>query len=252
MIDLKQFINEWKSKLSIESERIEWIDLPFSHFDNEEHNYSKVQVSYYYEKGFWLITYEETVKPYAFIHELGHIYLWKLTNHLDIIKSRKLIINKNPITTKINHLENVLLDCFVNYNLYEFEEFKKLFLFECIDNLNRIYHFNNNQLDKILQFYIYWYIIYNFIIEKEVKDHYEKQIKDVLKPFKKEIMRKSSFNQKFFLRLNAKLNKFNQIKETKKIRTIINFIYEVLGIFPYWSKTQLLEQLNLIFHLKEV
>jgi len=248
MIDLKQFLNEWISKLSLESERIEWIDLPFSHFDNKEHNYAKAQISYYYQKGFWLITYEETVKPYAFIHELGHIYLWKLTNHLDILKKNEVILKKNPLTTKIKNLENALLDCFVNYNLIEFDDFKKPYLYNCIDNLSRIYQFES--IDQSLRFYLYWYIIYKFIIPEDVRNLFTKEIKECLGQYKKYIMGKSSFNQKFFLKLNAKLNKFSLIKDVKNIKIIINFIYEILAIFPYWSKKKLQEQLNLIFKIK--
>ncbi|GAH11534.1 unnamed protein product, partial [marine sediment metagenome] len=44
-----------------------------------------------------------------------------------------------------------------------------------------------------------------------------------------------------------KLSNFDKFKDTNNIQDIRNFTYEVLEIFPYWSKDQLSIQLNQLF-----
>lgn len=243
MVDLNKLINDWKIKLSLENESIEWSNFPPSYFREEEH--TKGLIKFNHTTKNWLILYDDTIKNHTFIHELGHIYLWKWLNHLDIIKTRKSFVIKTPTTTRMNSLKDTLLDCFVDYRLLKFDGFKKPYLEDCIKVLEDIYYFKS--LDWSFRYYIYRYISYNCLIPKPIRNHYSVNINIYLYDIKNFIMSETSFDQDFFTKLDSKLSNFDKFKDTNNIQDIRNFTYEVLEIFPYWSKDQLSIQLNQLF-----
>jgi len=245
-------INHWKEILGLENETIKSVEVPESHFLNKE-LYPGAYVFYECDNKRWVIVYGKNIEQKDLIHEIGHIYLLKHLNWFDIHKSPR---KERPKFNKdIKRLYNGLLDCFNEHHLYRFEEYMILHNEFLVSELEcRYIHFNNVPLAKPLGMYLFFYIAYNFIIIEQIRDDLAFYINYFLAGLREHIIKKAKdvgkeINQEIFIRLDAELDKFNQIKDTRHIKIINDFIYEILSIFPYWSKKELLEQLNLISRL---
>ena len=109
---------KWIIKLGLQKERF------FGLFEEEGDNmFSISKVSWNPLKNYWEIQYKYPQDEYTIIHELGHIYLYKLDGNLEYHKKLPLIVAENrQLAIDINVLE----DTFVNYELCKFPEFFNL------------------------------------------------------------------------------------------------------------------------------
>lgn len=200
----------------------------------------------------WFIACNEKINQQILIHEIGHIYLDKCLNCLELFKESENIQGCNK---EISWFFNYLVDCFNDYHLCKFLEYKRLFDRDHVSKLRRgIASTIDVSLSHFLSFYLFSYITYKSIITEKIRVELEFEINDLLIRLRSHIIKKSKItgkeiSQKFFIKLNIKLNNFEKVKDTKDFKTLVKFAYEVLSIIPFWSKKELLEQLSLISRL---
>jgi hypothetical protein len=181
------------------------------------------------------------------IHELGHIWLDKKT---DTMNASELISKlKNP---KIFRFINVFTDILVNYNLSKFPEFNQLIQKEIVKSLN--YHIEGD-IFNCFAYYLYYFINYKFLLS--LLGIYVHNIRDNLMYCKSRILNealleKIVFPIESFDKLDEKLRRFTDIKDSLDSTVISEYIYEVLITLPFWSKETIKKQIDLKFNLKKI
>ncbi|GAI66769.1 unnamed protein product, partial [marine sediment metagenome] len=235
---VQDVIDHWKGILGLESETIKFMEVETSHVKG----YVRAKGNYDRINKYWAIVYGNMCELGDLIHEIGHIYLYKLLNWFDVYKSPREQNLKHDKTVK--GLYMALLDCFNEYHLYKFPEYHKILNEFLISEVDYDYtHFNNVPLSRPLAMYIGFYIAYNSIISEEIKTDLESDIKAFLTRLRRHVIKKSKevdkkITQKLFAKLNVKLNDFEKVKDTRNMKAFVNYVYEVLSVFPYWSKKE--------------
>jgi len=238
---IQDTIDHWKVLLGLQNESIKHVELPESHFKECNFHFTKAYILFVSEVQCWYLVHRKKVSQLTLIHEIGHVYLH---NRFGFYSSKNS--NKN-----LTFLYNYLDDCFVEYHLSKFPEYQKLFNSSQIECLSRGFaDVNSLSLSVLLGGYLFHYIIYKSIFTEKIKTDLESDIKTFLIRFRTSIIKKSKevdikITQKLFAKLNVKLNSFEKVKDTRDFKTFVNFIYDIISVFPYWSKKDLLEQLSL-------
>ena len=90
-----QLVKIWIKKLGLQEEPI------FTLFEEEgENSFSHSKITWNPLQQYWEIKYKYPQKKYSIIHELGHLYLYKLDDNLEFHKKKELkIIGQKGIDT---------------------------------------------------------------------------------------------------------------------------------------------------------
>jgi len=176
------------------------------------------------------------VMNFQIVHELGHIFLAEKTNYPSFAGYDNICIpiECEPIAGEINFI----LDWFVNYPLVQFKKINDIFI-EWFEKhwgwaKGKIHEYPEN-INEILSLYNFLYINANFIIDNSYK---------TIRIAKRNFLRRIReivgihFNQKHinFNDLHRKLTCFSQIKNTKKSKDIIHFIYIIVNTMNFYKK----------------
>ena len=235
-------LNKYKKILSITQEKIKIIKNPY--------------ISRQAELGFdtssksWIIYYNIIQSEFPFIHELNHIYFaMKKCGYIYFA----LPPPPNPKLDRIlGGLISNLLDCFVNYNLSEFEEIYPIIRqndFIYLDNLgdiqNRIKSIDN--LYTLLEWYILFYLDFRFILKEEDRKKRNQEIESFLNILQSKISNFKQFNQNNLKELTKYLDRFNKKKNENRPIRIISYFTKVLLKINIWTEEELKKQMNLFF-----
>lgn len=186
-------------------------------------------------RGYYGIVMAPEANKFILIHELGHIYLDKITNCL-----YKDITDRGCYLPEIFYFKNVVIDSFVNYQLYQISYFKPIYLEEM---KYRWLISPKLSFKHILRHYLDIYLCYHFIIGKvyranlNICNHNLRRTKNMLRAkgdgkYKKPIWEKLN-------RLDIHLNKFDKIKNTRDYNQIRYFIMKGLKILDLWPQEEL-------------
>ena len=203
----------------------------------------------------WVLYFGENTTKFQLIHELGHIFLAKLTKKMDYCKLEKNGIKydiKEVKRTPIEQIINVVEDAFVNYNLIEYKNFYNEFM--KLYPKNGIFDINNENIQKSTFFthinqYIYYYLHLNSVmktLEKKQRKHTTNYNLKTLKVIAIEKAKKEGimFNETKFIVLNEILDSFNKIKNTKDFMTILRFAYKIIIHLNIILKPELLKEIQ--------
>lgn len=239
----KNSINRYKGILSISQENIELKKNPLLLTRQAELDFDN-------SKNSWIIYYNVVQSEFLIIHELGHI-------HFAIKKSGYIYFALPPppnpkLDRSLGNLINNLLDCFINHNLSEFEEFypfirqNNFFYLDHLKNFQKQIEGTEN-LFTLLEWYLLFYIEFKFILKKEDYKKRNQEINSLLKILKSNLLNFNHFSENNINKLSKCLDKFNEEKnEIRVVRIISYFIYVLLKI-NFWTKEELKKQMNLFF-----
>ncbi|HEC39606.1 hypothetical protein LCGC14_0498190 [marine sediment metagenome] len=181
------------------------------------------------------------------IHELGHLFLAKKSNYVYFARSG---VKSNNIFSGILLIVNHLIDCFVDYNLIQFEGIYELYiddahLWICAKKKGKI---EGKPIDIAHSYkaLIGYYLSSKIINERKNREHFI-NVKNYLRKSKKLIQR-SFPNIRFnFQSLEQKLDDFDKIKNTKDPTVILNFVYNILSEVSIWKESDIQQQMKLLF-----
>lgn len=235
--ELEQLLLNYKTTLDLEKENIE---VGISAKNNA--------FLHWYEKekkwGIYLLPSDNDFTP---IHELGHIFLARKTNYPFFARSG---VKRNIIFEGLLKIVNSIVDCFVDYNLIQFDHLYELY----IDDAHLWRHakekrkLKGNLIDLV---HSYNSFVANYLSLKIInfgKDRrYYIDLKNYLRRAKT-LIQETFPNIKFnFHSFEEKLDYFNKIKTTKDHKKIINFIYNILDEISLWKEEDIKKQLKLLF-----
>ncbi len=179
---------------------------------------------------------------YIIIHELGHIYLDKITNNL----YAKFIPAKNW-EQEIYLFKNGIVDSFTNYHLFQFYQFGQIYL----ENINNNWYISpKGNFGNILEFYIKTYLCYNFIL-REIDRGELLDCNTNLQRTKRilSIKGENMFNRPIkenLNRLDTHLDQFGKIKDTQDHIQIKKFIISGLKIVGLWPKEKVAKHIKFL------
>ena len=228
------FLNEWMDKLDLD------IDYPIQiHIRGKNHEqYNLIRRSFvkWHEgyNGFVVIIKEtDNKKKINFekrilIHELGHLYLWKLYKGLWLVKDDK---------SKYTGCRNPILDIFNDYHLSKFEGYYTLLLEELFRPgitfiLKKLENKEINLTDREFSYtvYIKTYGIYKLVVRPE---DYKKNIPHIirlLKKGRKDLLRKG-ITPITIKKIERLLDQFPNIKDKLDDKLISHFIKKADQIY---------------------
>jgi len=242
MISLED-LNRYKKILSISQENIEVEKNPLLITRQAELDIDKSTNS-------WIIHYNNVQTDFPFIHELGHIYFAK--KKIGYIYFALPPPPNSELDRSLGNLINNLLDCFINYNLCEFEEFYPFIRqnnFFCLDHLKDFQKQieDAENIYTLLEWFILFYIEFRFILKEEDYEQRSQEIEFLLEILKSNILSFDILDENKLKKLAKCLDKFNEKKnETRTVKIITYFVYALLNI-NFWTKGELNKQMNLFF-----
>jgi len=194
--------------------------------------------------GIYLLPSDNDFTP---IHELGHIYLAKKTKYLNFAKSG---IQEKKIFGDLLIILNHLLDCFVDYNLIQFNNLYELY----IEDAHLWKHAKKKgkisgkpiSVAHSYKTFIGHYLSLK-LINKEKSKRFYIDVKNYLRKAK-DSMKITYKQHKFnFQSLEKELDYFDIIKNTNDPKRIITFFCNILKEISLWKKNDLKNQLKLLF-----
>ena len=218
MIDHKAIIEVWSNKLELHDHHI-YIVL------KEGINYSNIGWSP--NLNAFIISWKKPFNKTSIIHELGHLYLAQIYNHMGLIKHGNTKENYNE---ELKLYSMALVDPFVDYHLSKFEEYNRLFNKQ-FTKLQKIP--NNATFRHYMVKYLLFYLEYKFVVKKT------QYIIPYLNKIRKKIIRTCPSGREFsltdFRYLDRELNMFKDIRDIKDPQLIIDFVIRVLNVLDFWD-----------------
>lgn len=236
------FIKKWLSLLKLESDH-------FIFCCEEEHDnaFECDNIKYIPEKKVFRIQIKYPYRRYSIVHELGHLYLAKQMNDMD------LIITPNPDSNLMDMrvLLNGMMDGFVNYRLIEFEEFYTYFL-EKYQIGKYLHLIEETNFFEVLDKFIMLIIDYDYIIKEP-----DRNSRIVGRNKSLEISRESLLEKAKELNINLSyqtiqtlektIKKFRLIKDSMSFEKIMYFMFLILNTLKLWDEQDVKKLLNQMF-----
>jgi len=199
----------------------------------------------------WIVYYGQSLKEFALIHELGHIYYakqWINFNDFAIPPPFNIKADRNFFI-----LVNNLLDCFVNHSLAKFSKlyasYKEELFSYYLDNLDEFSLQIEKHPDKIevLSWFLLFYIDFKYIIEEKDANSRREDIKKLLDKLKERVLQILNNDNTTLDIIIERLDRFNDVKETRDPRLVINFFVNLLLATEIWEKDQIMIQIKIFF-----
>lgn len=242
------FFNEWIEKLGL-SEKIQKFQLYIRpdktkpvvlQFNDKKIIVDKYSQIFFKEKEAIIILRE--VEPnFMLIHELGHLYLVRIYQD-----GRLGLTPIEGVPEELIEYMDVLLDCFVNYNLCKIEGAYPLYVKDTYsflpeDSRAGSIEYTNDSINY-LKNYIYYSISIQYILKKEDRNIRLNRLKGYLRALRDKIRPRINFKKLF-----SQLKKFGGVKDTQDSQEIIDFIYDCILCLDMWSSQELKKWFNAIF-----
>lgn len=211
----------------------------------------QAELSWSEQSNSWIIFFGQSIKEFALIHELGHIYYAKQWISFDDFAIPP------PFNTKADRnvfiLINNLLDCFVNYSISKFSKFYEAYKEELfsyyLNNMDEFCVQIERHPDKIevLSWFFLFYLDFNYIVNE--KDAYirREDIEKLLNKLKERALLILNNDNSTLDLVIERLDRFNDVKETRDPKLVIHFFINLLLATEIWEKKQIMTQIKIFF-----
>lgn len=190
-------------------------------------------VGWWEQNNVWVVEY---ARKEELIHELGHIRFDNkrehYTTHVD---------GRNSIDFPLN----AIIDVFVDYGLCKLKKFQGYYDYILSNHLGLAAKVSNNKkglTEFSLQInfgsYCLLYLFSKYVLEKGDK-HNQVKFKIFLKNIKRQIISGLKLKEDVFKLVEEKLNNFPEVKDTKNMREVAEFILKVLYASELWDKKEI-------------
>ncbi|MHA1755159.1 MAG: hypothetical protein ACTSVV_00210 [Promethearchaeota archaeon] len=183
-MNLHGFLTEYKKILSLEHVPIVMRKDPECKFDTE--------LEWHPSERVWCIWYKKDLSKYYIAHELGHLYLAKITSFPNFALQTP---DNKHIDRRLHCLFNDLLDIFVDYNLSCVKTIYPILSEKLLGYLLYMADFkeflaNIHDFMYLLSFYPLFYLNFNYILNSIERDKYKNEIQSFLNSLKTRIVNK--------------------------------------------------------------
>ena len=236
------FIKKWLSLLKLDNDH-------FIFCCEEEHDnaFECDNIKYIPEKKTFRIQIKYPYRRYCIVHELGHLYLAKQMNDMD------LIITPNPDSNLMDMriLLNGMMDGFVNYRLIEFEEFYTYFL-EKYQIGKYLYLTEETNFFEVLDKFIMLIIDYDYIIKEPDRNLRIAGRNKSLEIYRESILDKAkelniNLSRQTIQTLEKTIMKFRLIKDSMSFEKIMYFMFLILNTLKLWDEQDVKKLLSQMF-----
>ncbi|KKL53212.1 hypothetical protein LCGC14_2277690 [marine sediment metagenome] len=204
-------------------------------------------------KGVWIISYDkDDIGEYYFAHEVGHIYLAKKYNFEGFSKPMRKEDEPN-IDFNIALLLNMCLDGFVDYHICQFDEIypcMKIKYLTYVEDLQNTfsYTYENKDYIEVLGWYIVWFQIFNYIIDRKNRILFKKEISELFSFTKKHLLRfKGGMSKDQFDKLTEKIKLFKNTTKSKDAKQLILYSANVIIGTGIWDRTKVLKNIKYFY-----
>lgn len=201
----------------------------------------------------WIINYiNNNVDDYYLAHEIGHIFFAKFYNFDGFSKPMK-DEDEPKIDWNIAPLFNNLLDGFVDYHINLFDEIypsSELKYLSFLNDLPNTFSLINENKDyiEVLGWFISWFHIYNFIIKKDIRIKYKREISQLLSFTRNHLLKfKGGISLSTFNDMEIKLKSFDSVKKSTDSKEILLYCINVLILMELWDTGHIIKQLTFFF-----
>ncbi len=222
---------KWRNRLGLQNQ-----PMGVLYEGKGDNQFSKSGIAWHPHYNKWEIQYKYPQDDFIIIHELGHLYLALELGDIGFLKHD--LFEGNDLTVIVN----VINDQFVNYRLSKFGDFYEILAKKAIDFVKnrRINDKPEISLSVYIRLYFQLYLQFNFILNSKdkkgletiAKNHF-KNIRGIL--FKKYKAKNIKFFHQNFQKLDAQLNKFRVVKDTKNSQDVVTFFYDTLYLLKLWD-----------------
>lgn len=198
------------------------------------------------EEKYWGVYLLPSDNDYTPIHELGHVLLSRLTSYPYFAKSGH---HKTRFFEELLILTNHIVDCYVDYNAIQYEGVYELY----IEDRHLWSNVGKGKVkgEPISLAHSYKTLIGHYLslklINKEKNRRDWVDVKNYLKNAKRFIIQAYSNIDFDFDSLENKLDLFDKLKDIKRPKSIINFIYTILNETKLWERKEIRKQLKTLF-----
>lgn len=189
-------------------------------------------VGWWDKNNIWVIEYanEEDL-----IHELGHIQFDNNRNHYTTH-----VDGKNSIDFPLN----AIMDIFVDYRLSKSGKYPGYYEYFLHNHLETIGKSSNKK--KLSEFglqvemgsYCFFYLFSRYVLEKSDKNN-QVRFKIYLKNSKHQIILGLKLSNSIFNNVEEKLDCFPEVKDTKNMREVAEYILQILYASGLWDKKEI-------------
>jgi hypothetical protein len=205
------------------------------------------------ERGIWIINYDnEDVNESYIAHEVGHIFLAKKFGFDGFAKPMR-DEDAPKIDWNIPLLLNMCLDGFVDYHISQFSTIYpclKVKYFSYVEDLQNTFSYIEENTDyiEVLSWYILWFQIFNFIIDRASRFKYKDEIAQLFSYTKNHLLKfKGGMDSITFGKFIDTLKKFKEIKKTDDPKQIILYSTNVILSCGFWDRTKVLKHMRFFF-----
>ena len=211
----------------------------------------QAELSWNKQSNRWIVNYGQNLKEFALIHELGHIYYAKQWTNFDdfaIPPPFNIKADRNVFI-----LINNLIDCFVNHSLSTFsklyETYKEELFSYYLNNVEEFCVQIERHPDKIevLSWFFLFYIDFNYIIKEKDAHLRREDIEKLLNKLKEKALQILNNDNSNLDLVIERLDRFNDVKETRDPRLVIHFFINLLLATEIWEKKQIMTQIKIFF-----
>ena len=220
---------------------------------HEGTNIYEAELGWNEESQTWIINYKDKdVDDYYLAHEVGHIFVAKLYNFDGFAKPMK-DEDEPKIDWNIAPLFNSLLDGIIDYQINLFNEIythsEKKYL-SYLKDLSDAYSLvvKNKDYIEVLEWYFLWFQSLKFIIKKEVREKYKKEISQLLSFTRNHLLKfNGGISVDAFKEMEDKLKNFDAVKKTTDSKDLFLHFINVLNLTELWDTSHIIKQLTFFY-----
>jgi len=220
---------------------------------HEGTNIYEAELGWNEESQIWIINYrDKNVDDYYLTHEVGHIFVAKLYNFDGFAKPMK-DEDEPKIDWNIIPLFNSLLDGIVDYQINLFNEIythsEKKYL-SYLKDLPEAYSLvvKNKDYIEVLEWYFLWFQIFKFIIKKEIRVKYKKEISQLLSFTRNHLLKfNGGISLDAFKKMEVKLKNFDVVKKTTDSKELLLHFINVLILTELWDTSHIIKQFTFFY-----
>ena len=242
--NIKKSVYKYAKILGVDDQRFEF------HEGTELYN---AELGWNESSGAWIINYDnKDVEEYYFAHEVGHIYLAKKFNFDGFSKPMREE-DAPKIDWNIPLLLNMCLDGFVDYHISQFKEIypcMKVKYLSAVEGLPNTFSYINENKDyiEVLSWYIIWFQIFNYILDKKNRVMFKNEISNLFSFTKNHLLRfKGGINKEKFNEMTEKVKNFKEVRKTEDPRQILLYSSNVILGTGLWEQSKVLKHIKYFY-----
>ena len=189
----------------------------------------------------WILEYQDTGILFTLIHELGHIFFSQKMNYIYLVKKPP---QYNSVNMVLWDLHNIVVDSFVNYSLFNYNEIYKEY-FEYLDAVFKR-DINPAHYHSYICGYFEFIIGFNYIL-KDQKEKIELNYKSFINKMSFVMQNVYGLKKEDFELINKQLLSFNKLKTTKNYKEIKSFDFNLLKLVKLIDNKRLSSQIELMY-----